>query len=84
MAVIVKYVVERQGEEKMTFTSRKEADAYDKMLDVAEQLSKALKHAEPKLNENQLETLGFYLASHKEQILNLYKGAEFSPIADES
>lgn len=30
MAVIVKYVVERNGEEKMTFTSKAEADAYDK------------------------------------------------------
>ena len=36
MAVIVKYVVERNGEEKMTFTSKSEADAYDKMLDMAE------------------------------------------------
>ena len=33
MAVEVKYVVIREGEEKMSFTSKKEADAYDKMLD---------------------------------------------------
>ncbi|MHA6386191.1 YebG family protein, partial [Escherichia coli] len=32
MAVEVKYVVIREGEEKMSFTSKKEADAYDKML----------------------------------------------------
>ena len=38
MAVIVKYVVERNGEEKMTFTSKSEADAYDKMLDIADEL----------------------------------------------
>ncbi len=38
MAVIVKYVVERNGEEKMTFTSKAEADAYDKMLDMADAL----------------------------------------------
>ena len=30
MAVEVKYVVIREGEEKMSFTSKKEADAYDK------------------------------------------------------
>lgn len=35
MAVEVKYVVIREGEEKMSFTSKKEADAYDKMLDTA-------------------------------------------------
>ncbi|HCP97002.1 MAG TPA: damage-inducible protein YebG, partial [Pseudoalteromonas sp.] len=33
MAVVVKYVVERNGVERMTFTTKKEADAYDKMLD---------------------------------------------------
>jgi len=32
MAVITQFVVVREGVEKMTFTSKKEADAYDKML----------------------------------------------------
>lgn len=32
MAVEVKYVVIREGEEKMSFTSKKEADAYEKCL----------------------------------------------------
>lgn len=36
MAVEVKYVVIREGEE--SFTSKKEADAYDKMLDTADLL----------------------------------------------
>ena len=39
MAVIIKYIVERKGVEKMTFTSKKEADAYDKMLDSADQIA---------------------------------------------
>ncbi|TNS72518.1 YebG family protein, partial [Escherichia coli] len=38
MAVEVKYVVIREGEEKMSFTSEKEADGYDKMLDTADLL----------------------------------------------
>jgi len=38
MAVIVKYIVVRNGEEKMTFSTKKEADAYDKMLDIADNL----------------------------------------------
>lgn len=41
MAVEVKYVVIREGEEKMSFTSKKEADAYDKMLDTADLLDLA-------------------------------------------
>ncbi|PHK75171.1 YebG family protein, partial [Salmonella enterica] len=35
----VKYVVIREGEEKMSFISNKEADAWDKMLDTADLLA---------------------------------------------
>lgn len=42
MAVEVKYVVIREGEEKMSFTSKKEADARDKMLDTADLLDTGL------------------------------------------
>jgi dsDNA-binding SOS-regulon protein len=42
MPVIIKYVVERDGIEKMTFTSKSEADAYDKLLDTAEALYEIL------------------------------------------
>lgn len=45
MAVEIKFVVVRQGEEKMTFTTKKEADAYDKMLDLADNLSEWLSQA---------------------------------------
>ena len=38
MAVEIKYVVVRGGVEKMTFASKKEADAYDKLLDTADEL----------------------------------------------
>ena len=51
MAVIVKYVVERDGIEKMTFTSKKEADAYDKMLDMADQIALFLQKSDVKLSE---------------------------------
>jgi hypothetical protein len=44
MAVEIKYVVIREGEEKMSFASKKEADAYDKMLDLAEVLNDWLVH----------------------------------------
>ena len=36
MAVETKFVVVRKGEEKMTFASKKEADAHDKLLDMAD------------------------------------------------
>ena len=47
MAVEVKYVVIREGEEKMSFTSKKEADAYDKMLDTADLLDTWLSNVKP-------------------------------------
>lgn len=69
MAVIVKYVVERNGEEKMTFTSKAEADAYDKMLDVADELFELLGKSEIIQDESQTEELSMYLAKHKEEVL---------------
>lgn len=69
MAVIVKYVVERNGEEKMTFTSKAEADAYDKMLDMADELFELLGKSEILQDEGQQEELSMYLAKHKEDVL---------------
>lgn len=48
MAVEIKYVVIREGEEKMSFTSKKEADAYDKMLDTADLLDTWLTNSQYK------------------------------------
>ncbi len=69
MAVIVKYVVERNGEEKMTFTSKAEADAYDKMLDMADELFELLEKSELIEEEDKREELAMYLAKHKEEVL---------------
>ena len=77
MAVIIKYIVERKGVEKMTFTSKKEADAYDKMLDSADQLAAFLGESSVMLDDSQLEELGLYLASNKEVVISLFKGNEF-------
>lgn len=77
MAVIIKYVVERNGVEKMTFSSKKEADNYDKMLDVADQLTLMIRHAEPDLSEQQAENLGFYLSAQRDALQKVLKGQEF-------
>ncbi|WP_427981643.1 YebG family protein [Agarivorans sp.] len=77
MAVIIKYVVERNGVEKMTFSSKKEADNYDKMLDVADQLTLMIRHAEPDLSEQQAENLGFYLSTQRDALQKVLKGQEF-------
>ena len=77
MAVIIKYIVERKGVEKMTFTSKKEADAYDKMLDSADQIALFLSESPVSLDDQQLEELGLYIASNKEVLQNLFKGQLF-------
>ncbi|CAG9296732.1 YebG family protein [Celerinatantimonas diazotrophica] len=77
MAVVIKYVVERDGVEKMTFTSKKEADAYDKMLDIADQFALFLRQSEVKIDESQAEELGFFIANNRNCVNNLLKGREF-------
>lgn len=87
MAVEIKYVVVRKGEEKMTFASKKEADAYDKMLDMAEVFSDWLAASPLEIDEQQGEALGLYLAENKDalqQILRTGKLPEESSAADGS
>ena len=69
MAVIVKYVIERNGVEKMTFAAKSEADAYDKMLDMADELFLVLGQSKLLADEAQQESLALYLAQNKDDIL---------------
>ncbi|WP_115718635.1 YebG family protein [Gallaecimonas mangrovi] len=74
MAVVIQYVVVRKGIEKMTFTSKQEADAYDKLLDSADLLADLLEQGPVTLNEEDREQLGLYLATHKDDVLAAMKG----------
>lgn len=74
MPVIIKYVVERDGIEKMTFTSKTEADAYDKMLDTADALYEVLDQSELAGDQLQKEALSMYLAQHKDAVLAILSG----------
>ncbi|GIU13618.1 YebG family protein [Shewanella glacialipiscicola] len=74
MAVITQFVVVREGVEKMTFTSKKEADAYDKMLDIADNLIPFIQQADLGIDESVSEKLAFYFANNKDELANLLKG----------
>lgn len=78
MAVIVKYVVERNGAEKMTFTSKSEADAYDKMLDMADELFLLLSDSGVIEDEEKQEALSLFLAQNREEVL-VALGAKKAP-----
>lgn len=53
----------------MTFTTKAEADAHDKMLDMVDELVPLLQRSETITEEKQLEDLAFYLAREREQVL---------------
>ncbi|WP_437613574.1 YebG family protein [Erwinia sp. V71] len=84
MAVEVKYVVVRKGEEKMTFVSKKDADAYDKLLDMAEVFSDWLGASQIGLEEEQLEALGMYLAENKDSVQHILRTSKMPQAEAES
>ncbi len=73
MAVETKFVVVRKGEEKMTFANKKEADAYDKMLDMAEAFTDWLLQHQPAMEESQAETLGLLIAEQKDAVQHILR-----------
>ncbi|WP_413702496.1 YebG family protein [Raoultella ornithinolytica] len=76
MAVEIKYVVIREGEEKMLFTSKKEADAYDKMLDLAEVLNDWLVECPLTLDETQRDEMAMWLAERKETLHHILRSGK--------
>jgi len=76
MAVIVQYIVERNGTQKMTFDNKKEADAYDKELEISEDMSVLLEKADLTIDEKQMEELCLFLAKNKEQAMAVLKGSK--------
>ena len=77
MAVETKYVVVRKGEEKMTFASKKEADAHDKLLDMAEAFTDWLLQSGMQMDETQAENLGLYLAEQKDTVQHILRTSKF-------
>ncbi|MGS2721956.1 YebG family protein [Paraglaciecola aestuariivivens] len=74
MAVITRYVVEHKGVEKFVSADKKEADQYDKMLDVADNLSEYIEGKGIKLEATVLEDLAIMLSKNKDSLTKLLKG----------
>lgn len=81
MAVEIKYVVVREGQEKMAFANKKDADAYDKMLDLAGVLGEWLQQSQAGLDEAQSEALGMWLAERKDQLSGVLKSGKLPEAA---
>lgn len=80
MAVIVQYVVEREGKPVMTFTSKKEADAYDKMLDMSDELFSLIESSGIDIEDKNKEDLSIFLAKNKDVLSRLMKGQKLDNI----
>lgn len=74
MSVIVKYIVVRDGDEKMTFATKKEADAYDKMLDIADNLFDFLGNSNIVLDETRKEEIALLLAEKRDEVMPILRG----------
>jgi dsDNA-binding SOS-regulon protein len=77
MAVITKYVVVRHGVElDKEFLVKKEADAYDKMLDAAENLAALIEDADLKLDIDRatIDAVTVFLAKNGPEVVRILKG----------
>ncbi len=69
MAVETRFVVVRGGNEIMTFADKKAADEYDRMLDMADNLTHLFSQSGLELTDKLQEDLGIYLAKNREEVL---------------
>jgi dsDNA-binding SOS-regulon protein len=77
MAVITRYIVVRNGVElDKVFDVKKEADAYDKMLDAAENLAAFIKQSdlEVDLNTETVDAISICLAKNAPEVTKILKG----------
>ena len=77
MAVITRFIVVRNGVElDQVFDVKKEADAYDKMLDAAENLAAFINKSDLQidLDAKTVEEISIYLAKNAPEVTNILRG----------
>ncbi len=72
MAVITLFMSDRDP--KKTFTDKKAADNYDKMLELAENVSLWIEKSIKGLSEEQIENIGMLIAENKDLLSKAIKG----------
>lgn len=81
MAVESRFVVIRNGVEVQTFMDKKAADEYDKMLDMADNISEMLANAPIELSEDLTEELSIFFAQNREDTLIALQAKKAKPAA---
>jgi len=77
MTVVARYIVVRNGVElDEVFSVKKEADAYDKMLDAADNLAKLIKESggEFNIDEKTIDDIAVLLAKNGPQVTGILRG----------
>ncbi len=80
----IEYIVkDKQGVERLRTADKKEADAYDRVLDVAEHFAHWLREEQvvPNLPDEDLEELTIYLARNARTVERILKGKDAVPAA---
>ena len=83
MTIITRYSVEHKGVEKFVTTDKKEADKYDKMLEVADNLSEYIQTKGLSIEANVLEELSVMLAKNKDSVAKLFRGTDAQSLLSE-
>ena len=79
MAVESRFVVIRHGVEVQTFMDKKAADDYDKMLDMADNLTDMLSETPFEMSDELKEDLSIYLAQNRENVLIALQAKKAKP-----
>ncbi len=72
MAVVTLYQSDRDLSK--TFTDKKDADVYDKMLELAKNVSSWMQRNVPDLSDDQSQQLGTLVAQNKSELIKAFKG----------
>ncbi len=82
MAVITQYVVQHKGVDKLVTTDKREADKYDKMLSIADNLAQYIAAKGVALDDTICEELSIILAKNKDGVAKLFRGVEADEVLD--
>ncbi|MDT0595635.1 YebG family protein [Glaciecola petra] len=83
MAVITQYVVQHKGVDKLVTTNKKEADQYDKMLEVADNISLYLQAKGVDLDESVSEELSILMAKNKDSLGKILRGTSVDKLLEQ-
>ncbi|MCP3428452.1 YebG family protein [Opacimonas viscosa] len=83
MAVITQYVVQHKGVDKLVTTDKKEADQYDKMLSIADNLAMYIEAKGITLDDNVAEELSILIAKQKDSVQKIFRGTSAENLLEE-